>query len=660
MKVSTLFAAALLPFTQISAFAIPFDPSNFEGSVEVAGAGYYHKRHLEERELQKRAQANAVQGVRKGYTGDVRVLRRDFTEFKSLQNGRVLDLFLLALERMQGFSSGNPQSYYDIAGIHGLPYRGWNGETAGPNVNRNSGYCTHGSTLFPTWHRPYLALIEQEIFRNAEVIVQNTKHATAKAEFTKALQQLRLPYYDWARDGTMVKELTQANRVYGRLPDGRTNVSKKNYLASYSFKPNTYNVDFPPPWNSRPTTTRDPNASAIMGNQGSSLRQQVYQLLSSNNQWQTFSNRVATNQDNPGSIEGIHDGPHYWIGGDNGQMRSVGVSSFDPIFWLHHCNIDRIFAIWQAINPNTYVTGQVNGGGTYGVPPRTVENGSTDLKPFRGLSGDWWDSYSARDTSKFGYGYAEVPKWNYKNNPTGLRNYAISRVNALYRPGAASLSAKRKRDDLEITNSTIVGIDESIKNNRYLEWRIDVYADKSALGGTYTVKFFIGRPSRDPTEWALQPELVGDFVVWVHTEQVAPGIDPSLINNEISGTVPLNDALIRAFSKYGLTSLNDEDTAPFLEKKLRWRVMKGDGTVVRPKDVSGLKVVISKSLVTLPENIDTEFPTYGEWEHVTEIVRRIKNDVLPPPVAEDPSPTSVAEDPSPTPVAEDEESSEER
>jgi hypothetical protein len=42
-------------------------------------------------------------------------------------------------------------------GIHGRPYKGWD-NVNGPNTD--TGYCTHDSVLFPSWHRPYLALFE--------------------------------------------------------------------------------------------------------------------------------------------------------------------------------------------------------------------------------------------------------------------------------------------------------------------------------------------------------------------------------------------------------------------------------------------------------------------------------------------------------------------
>ena len=36
-------------------------------------------------------------------------------------------------------------------------------------------------------------------------------------------------------------------------------------------------------------------------------------------------------------------------------MTYLDYSAFDPIFWLHHCMIDRIFAMWQVIYNASYV-----------------------------------------------------------------------------------------------------------------------------------------------------------------------------------------------------------------------------------------------------------------------------------------------------------------
>lgn len=53
----------------------------------------------------------------------------------------------------------DPMSYFQIASIHGLPYTRWPGEGKGTDV-AEKGYCSHGSVLFPTWHRPYVSLFE--------------------------------------------------------------------------------------------------------------------------------------------------------------------------------------------------------------------------------------------------------------------------------------------------------------------------------------------------------------------------------------------------------------------------------------------------------------------------------------------------------------------
>ena len=43
----------------------------------------------------------------------------------------------------------------------------------------------------------------------------------------------------------------------------------------------------------------------------------------------------------------MHNGVHSWVGGTGGHMNSLFASPFDPFFYLHHCNIDRLWAMWQ-------------------------------------------------------------------------------------------------------------------------------------------------------------------------------------------------------------------------------------------------------------------------------------------------------------------------
>ena len=51
-----------------------------------------------------------------------------------------------------------------------------------------------------------------------------------------------------------------------------------------------------------------------------------------------------------GTIEGFaHGSPHVWVGG---AMGDPDHSPTDPLFYLHHCNIDRLWAIWQQNHPD--------------------------------------------------------------------------------------------------------------------------------------------------------------------------------------------------------------------------------------------------------------------------------------------------------------------
>jgi tyrosinase len=47
------------------------------------------------------------------------------------------------------------------------------------------------------------------------------------------------------------------------------------------------------------------------------------------------------------SAPNLHNRVHVWIGGDMG----LGTSPNDPVFFLNHCNVDRIWAAWQERHP---------------------------------------------------------------------------------------------------------------------------------------------------------------------------------------------------------------------------------------------------------------------------------------------------------------------
>lgn len=53
----------------------------------------------------------------------------------------------------------------------------------------------------------------------------------------------------------------------------------------------------------------------------------------------------------------LHNLVHVWVGGSMGP----GTSPNDPVFFLHHCNVDRIWFDWQTAHPNAAYAPQAGG-----------------------------------------------------------------------------------------------------------------------------------------------------------------------------------------------------------------------------------------------------------------------------------------------------------
>ena len=49
-------------------------------------------------------------------------------------------------------------------------------------------------------------------------------------------------------------------------------------------------------------------------------------------------------------FEVTHNAIHAWTGGSEPySMSSLHYTSFDPMFWFHHSEVDRLWAVWQAL-----------------------------------------------------------------------------------------------------------------------------------------------------------------------------------------------------------------------------------------------------------------------------------------------------------------------
>lgn len=154
---------------------------------------------------------------------------------------------------------------------------------------------------------------------------------------------------------------------------------------------------------------------------------------------QSLTNALFTDSaydDFSANVEDIHNLVHVLVGGD---MVDIATAAFDPIFWLHHCNVDRLMAIYQASHPNLYLTPAPRSP-TYALSGPGPDDLSTPLYPFRHPDAREWtsdDVKTAESIFAFGYAYPEVPLGRTGDD---LQAFAIQQVNELYGPKTADPS----------------------------------------------------------------------------------------------------------------------------------------------------------------------------------------------------------------------------
>jgi tyrosinase len=67
----------------------------------------------------------------------------------------------------------------------------------------------------------------------------------------------------------------------------------------------------------------------------------------------------TTYGDFTGPINGIHGSVHIWVGGT---MSNASVSPADPVFWLHHANLDRLWWVWYGSPQGNHQNPPLTGG----------------------------------------------------------------------------------------------------------------------------------------------------------------------------------------------------------------------------------------------------------------------------------------------------------
>jgi len=152
-----------------------------------------------------------------------------------------------------------------------------------------------GEQRFLSWHRDYVLVLEKEL--------------------KKVASSLSVPYWDWTTDRTIPAWL-KSFKPSVPMPNGST-INVIRYLSKGGAK--------------LPT------------------KKAVNRVLTHSSDYTSFTD----------GLESLHNNVHVWVGGvhqistsqaEVGTMGNKMISPADPMFWLHHAQIDRIWSIWQQTN----------------------------------------------------------------------------------------------------------------------------------------------------------------------------------------------------------------------------------------------------------------------------------------------------------------------
>ncbi|KAM0812686.1 putative tyrosinase [Seiridium cardinale] len=421
-----------------------------------------------------------------------------------------------------------------------------------------------------------------------------------------------------------------------------------------------------------PPFTREVNQElAVEGN----LRERVVYLIQAyekfdhvtHNQWDPARVPATGRDGRPskvqglgfGSIEDIHNTLHVLVGGSGdygGHMGSVPISAFDPIFWLHHTNIDRLVSIWQGLHddetkPDSWVSTKPARGGTWVTPPDADEGLTTPLAPFYKVANNFWDSTAVRKTTTFGYGYPETQSWNFKETADcrkDIRNHlttlytagslgnmiaasqrggttldhinraleAISQKTTSQKPESSLTSVLPPSDVPKVQVSDDRSLTKLAKDDTYLEWLVNIKAQKYPLNGKYLVRVFLGPVPQDDSTilYSVSPYHVGTF--WPLGQPEDTQCDKcqrdQAARTEITGQIPLDFASAERYFADALGSLSEDDGITYLQKNLHWEVVDNQGQRLqsRRSDVDGLLVGVVSNRVKLPAT-EHDLPRYS-------------------------------------------------
>jgi tyrosinase len=195
-----------------------------------------------------------------------------------------------------------------------------------PNPSGSLRNAAHNGPVFLPWHRYMLLVRENEL----RIILSN--------------DDFRIPYWDWTSDSPAPGDSgLWADDVMGGLgfpvssgPFQRNSSVGREWEIKLAMNPSTGQLQRVSRGLRRDLGVSGsiPSASDVRD----ALLLPTYDALP----WDNNSSFNAFRQ----RAESLHNVVHVWIGNRSGDM-SLATSPNDPVFFLHHANVDRLWRAWQ-------------------------------------------------------------------------------------------------------------------------------------------------------------------------------------------------------------------------------------------------------------------------------------------------------------------------
>ncbi len=243
-------------------------------------------------------------------------IRKDIASLGADWNPTV-EWYAKAVGALQAKAVTDRTSWRYLGGIHGFDKAGW--ITSGviqatdplppSSESRIWNQCQHATWFFLPWHRIYLHAFE-------EIVAATVKALGGPADWA-------LPYWNYFRDAgslTMPAAFTAAT-----MPDGSANPLRWAPRFQTVLDGSRLNLD-------AMAQTRYTAAPGTLGFGGG--------VTHFNHFGGAMTGALEFNPHNE-----VHSRINYFMGNPD-------YAALDPIFWLHHCNVDRLWAAWLTQDKN--------------------------------------------------------------------------------------------------------------------------------------------------------------------------------------------------------------------------------------------------------------------------------------------------------------------